>query len=158
MLQQVRIYTPLLTFSLLLGKIPLCCPKIIPIRRDISMWISFRVWLHFYSHKAHIVSIHLWTIFMISIQVLCHVVDLKHGFVTSWENVLFMLENIGTCVKITWNYMYFLCLVLHKVKVFIDYAQGLVQLLSLIFTSMISFSHCLSSWKTAKLLITMVAK
>ena len=80
---------------------------------------------------------------MISIQVLCHVVDLKHGFVTRWENVLFMLENMGTCVKITWNY--FLCLVLHKVKVFIDYAQGLVQLILLVFTSMISFSHCLSS-------------
>ena len=77
-------------------------------------------------------STHLWTIFMISIQVLCHVVDLKHGFVTSWENVLFSLENIGTCVKITWNY--FLCLALHKVKVFIDYAQGLVQLLLLIFS------------------------
>ena len=73
------------------------------------------------------------------IQVLCHVVNLKHGFVTSWENVLFTLENIGTCVKITWNY--FPCLVLHKVKVFIDYAQGLVQLLLLIFTSMISFLH-----------------
>ena len=64
---------------------------------------------------------------MISIQVLCHVDDLMHGFVTSWENVLFTLENIGTCVKITWNY--FPCLILHKVKVFIDYAQGLVQLL-----------------------------
>ena len=35
------------------------------------------------------------------------------------------------------------CLVLHKVKVFIHYAQGLVQLLLLIFTSMISFSHCI---------------
>ena len=58
---------------------------------------------------------------MISSQVLCHVVDLKHGFVTSWENVLFTLENIGTQVKIT-------CLILHKVKIFIDYAQGLVQL------------------------------
>ena len=68
---------------------------------------------------------------MISIQVLCHVVDLKHGFVTSWGNVLFTLENIGTCVKLTWNY--FPCLVLHKVKVFIDYAQGLVLLLLLIF-------------------------
>ena len=68
---------------------------------------------------------------MISIQVLYYVVDLKHGFVTSWENVLFTLENIGTCVKITWNY--FPCLVLHKVKIFIDYAQGLVQLLLLIF-------------------------
>ena len=44
---QVRIYSPLLTFSLLLGKIPLCRLKIIPIRRDISMWISFPVWLHF---------------------------------------------------------------------------------------------------------------
>ena len=51
---------------------------------------------------------------------MCHVVDLKHGFVTSRENVLFTLENIGTCVKITWNY--FSCVVLHKVKVFIDYA------------------------------------
>ena len=30
----------------------------------------------------------------------------------SQENVLFMLENIGTCVKITWNY--FPCLVLHN--------------------------------------------
>ena len=80
---------------------------------------------------------------MISIQVLCHVVDLKHGFVTSLENVLLTLENIGTCVKITWNY--FFCLFLHKVKVFIDYAQGLVQLLLLNFTSIISFSHCLSS-------------
>ena len=82
---------------------------------------------------------------MISIQVLCHVVDLTHGFVTSWENILFTLENIGTCVnfKITWNY--FPCLVFHKVKVFIDYAQGFVQLLLLIFTSMISFLHCLSS-------------
>ena len=78
---------------------------------------------------------------MISIQVLCHVDDLMHGF--CWENVLITLENIGTCVKITWNY--FPCLVLHKVKVFIDYAQGLVQLLLLIFTSMISFLHCLSS-------------
>ena len=58
---------------------------------------------------------------------------MKHGFVTSWENVLFTLENIGTCVKITWNY--FPCPVLHKVKVFIDYAQCLVQLLLLIFTS-----------------------
>ena len=55
---------------------------------------------------------------ILSIQVLCHVDDLMHGFVTSWENVLFTLENIGTCVKITWNY--FPCLVLHKVKVFID--------------------------------------
>ena len=73
---------------------------------------------------------------------LCHVVDLKHGFVTSWENVLFTLENIGTCVKnkITWNY--FPCVVLHKVKVFIDYAQGLVQLLLLSFTSIILFFHC----------------
>ena len=35
----------------------------------------------------------------------------------------FSLENIETCVKITWNY--FPCHVLHKVKVFIDYAQGL---------------------------------
>ena len=74
---------------------------------------------------------------MISIQILCHVVDLMHGFVTSWENVLFTLENIGTCVKITWNDCP--CLVLHKEKVFIDYAQGLVQLLLLISTSMISF-------------------
>ena len=80
---------------------------------------------------------------MISIQVLSHVDDLTHGFVTSWENVLFTLENIGTCVKITWNY--FPGLVLHKIKVFINYAQGLVQLLLLIFTSMISFLHCLSS-------------
>ena len=79
---------------------------------------------------------------MISIQVLCHVDDLMHSFV-SWENVLFTLENIGTCVKITLNY--FPCLVLHKVKVFINYGQGLVQLLLLIFTSMISFLHCLSS-------------
>ena len=78
-----------------------------------------------------------------SSTVLCHVVDLKHGFVTSWENVLFTLENIGTCVKITWNY--FPCLVLHMVKVFIDNAQGLVQLLLLIFTLMILFLHCLSS-------------
>ena len=70
------------------------------------------------------------------------VVDLKHGFVTSWDNILFTLENIGTCVKITLNY--FPCLVLHKV-VFIDYAQGLVQLLLLNFTLMISFLHCLSS-------------
>ena len=79
---------------------------------------------------------------MISIQVLCHVVDLKHGFVTSLENVLFTLENIGsgTRAKITWNY--FPCLVLHKVKIFIDYAQDLVQLLLLIFTSMISILHC----------------
>ena len=84
-----------------------------------------------------IVSIHLWTILMIYIQVLCHVVDLNHGFVTSCENILFTLENIETCVKITWNY--FPCLVLHKVKVFIDYAQDLVQLSSLIFTLMISF-------------------
>ena len=73
---------------------------------------------------------------------LCHVVYLKHSFVTSWENVLFTLEDIGTFVKITWNY--FPCLVLHNVTVFIDYAQGLVQLLLLIFTSMISFLHCLS--------------
>ena len=60
--------------------------------------------------------------------------DLKHSSVTSWENVLSYLpgtlENIGTCVKVTWNY--FPCLILHKVKVFIDYAQGLVQLLLLI--------------------------
>ena len=35
---------------------------------------------------------------MISIQVLSHV-DLKHGFVTRWENVLFALENMGTCIK-----------------------------------------------------------
>ena len=35
--RQVRIYTALLTFSLLLGKIPLYRPKMIPIRRDISM-------------------------------------------------------------------------------------------------------------------------
>ena len=35
--------------------------------------------------------------FFISIQVLCHVVDLKHGFVTSWENVLFTLENMNLC-------------------------------------------------------------
>ena len=80
---------------------------------------------------------------MIPTKVLCHVDDLMHGFVTSWENVLFTLENIGTCVKITWNY--FPCLVLLKVKVFFDYAQGLIQLLLLNFTSMISFLHCLSS-------------
>ena len=43
---QVEISNPLalLTFSLLLGTIPLCRPKIIPIRRDISMWISFCLW------------------------------------------------------------------------------------------------------------------
>ena len=76
---------------------------------------------------------------MISIQVLGHVDDLMQGFVTSWDNVLFTLENIGTCVKITWNY--FPCLALHKVKVFIDYAQGLVQLLLLIFTSSIVNLH-----------------
>ena len=70
-LKQVEIYTPLLTFSLLLGKIPLCRPKIIPIHQDISMWISFHVWLHFYSHKAHIVSINLWTILMIHYQLYC---------------------------------------------------------------------------------------
>ena len=91
-------------FPPLLGTIPLCHPKIIPIHRDISIWISFCLLLHFKSHKAHIVGIHLWTIWMISIQVLCHVVDLKHSFVTSWENVLFTLENIGRCVKMTWNY------------------------------------------------------
>ena len=50
-------------------------------------------------------------------QNLCHVVDLKNSFVTSWKNVLFTLENIWTCSKITWNY--FPCLVLLKVKVFI---------------------------------------
>ena len=33
---------------------------------------------------------------MITVQVLCHAVDLKHGLVTSWENVLYTLENIGT--------------------------------------------------------------
>ena len=44
---QPQISTHLLTFSLLFGKILLCCPKIIPVRRDILMWISFRVWLHF---------------------------------------------------------------------------------------------------------------
>ena len=115
-LKQVRIYTLLLTFSLLLRKIPLCRPKIIPIRWDISMWISFRVWMHFLSQKVHIMSIHLWTILMIYIQVLCHVADLTHGYVTSWENVLFTLENIGTCVKITWNY--FPCLVLTQGKSF----------------------------------------
>ena len=43
------------------------------------------------------------------------------------------------------------CAVLHKVKVFIDYAQGLVQLLLLIFTSMISFLHFLSSRPKAAL-------
>ena len=59
---------------------------------------------------------------MISIQVFCHVVHLKHSFVTSWENVLFTLKNIGTCVKITWNY--FLCVVLHKVKVFFPEADA----------------------------------
>ena len=32
--------------------------------------------------------------------------DLMHGFVTSWENVLFTLENIGTCVKITWKILF----------------------------------------------------
>ena len=36
-LTQVEISTPLLTFSLLLGTIPLCRPKIIPTHRDISM-------------------------------------------------------------------------------------------------------------------------
>ena len=35
---------------------------------------------------------------MISIQVLCHVDDLMHGFVTSWENVLFTLENRGVTI------------------------------------------------------------
>ena len=52
---------------------------------------------------------------MISIQVLCHCCLFEARFVISWKNVLFMLENIGTCVTITWNY--FPCLVLHKVKV-----------------------------------------
>ena len=89
---------------------------------------------------------------MISIQVLCHVVDLKHSFVTSWDNVLFTLKNIGSCVKITRSY--FPCLVLHKVKVFIAYSQGLVQLLLLSFHFCIVYLH----ERTAKLLITMVAK
>ena len=53
---------------------------------------------------------------MISVQVLCHGVDLKHGFDPRWENVLhvFTFKIIGTCVKITLNY--FPCVVLHKVK------------------------------------------
>ena len=45
-LATVEISTHLLSFSLL-GKIPLFCPKIIPVCRDISMWIPFRVWLLF---------------------------------------------------------------------------------------------------------------
>ena len=53
----------------------------------------------------------------------------------TWKNPdvsgLFLEGIAVTCVKITWNY--FPCLVLHKVKVFIDYAQGLVQLLLFIF-------------------------
>ena len=62
---------------------------------------------------------------MLSIQVLCHIVDLKHDFDIRWKIVLFTLENIGTCVEIT--LYYFHCIVLHKVKVFMDYIQGLVQ-------------------------------
>ena len=37
----------------------------------------------------------------VSLQVLCHVVDLKHGFYTRREKVLFTSENIETYVKIT---------------------------------------------------------
>ena len=46
-------------------------------------------------------------------------------------------------VEVTSNYFPFV--VLHKVKFFIDYVQGLVQLLLLIFTLMISFLNYLSS-------------
>ena len=138
LLVQVGISGPLLTFSLLLGKIPLCCPKIIPIRRDISMWISYCTvsdctfnhikrtsWVFIFERYycndiySSIMSCcwfearfchkttHL-TKFQIEISV--------WGLISeaSWENVLFTLENIGTCVKITWNY--FPCLFLHKVK------------------------------------------
>ena len=68
-------------------------------------------------------------------------VDLKHSFVTSWKNVL----TLELVLKLF--FYYFPCVVLHMVKVFIDYAQGVVQLLLLIFTTIISFLHYLSSQK-----------
>ena len=75
-----------------------------------------------------------------SVNDICNVVDLKHGFDTRIEDrrmfyLHVMLETIAlalTFVKITSNY--FPCVDLHKVKIFIRYAQGLMQLLLLIFT------------------------
>ena len=74
---------------------------------------------------------------MISSQVLCHVVDLKHGFVTSWENVLFTLENIGL------NYLELFPLP-HSThgKNFHRLCARFGAILLLIFTSMISILHC----------------
>ena len=70
-LGQVEISTHLLTFSLLFGKILLCCPKIIPVRRDILMWISFHVWLHFnHTLWAFICEQYKWYLFKYYVMLL----------------------------------------------------------------------------------------
>ena len=69
-----------------------------------------------------------------------HVVDLKQGFVTSWENVIFTLENMGTCVKITWNY--FPCVVHHKV------IKRFHQLCALRFGAVIIFDFYIDNFTT----------
>ena len=62
------------------------------------------VFVKYKSHKAHNMSIHLWTISMIWFEAI-------KFFDTRWENVLFIFENIGTCVyKITWNYFPCVCI------------------------------------------------
>ena len=146
-------------FFLLLGKIPLCRPKNNPHTSGyfhvnfIPCLFAFLITQSAHREYSSVNDINDIYASIMSccwfVARFCHKLGECFIYVKS-------LENIGTWVKITWNY--FPCLVLHKVKVFIDYAQGLVQLLLLIFTSMISFLLCLSSWKTAKLLITMVAK
>ena len=86
-----------MTFSLLIVISRYCMPsktKVIPIRRDISMWISFCVSLHFKSYKAHIVSIHLWIILMISIKVNRH----RESF-TTYQTFLNFCRNLNMFIK-----------------------------------------------------------
>ena len=88
-------------------------------------------------------SVDLRTILMISIQVLCNVVDLKYGFDKRWENVLFTSEYIKTCVKINWNY--FPRIVLHKVKRFYRLCARFGAVIIVDFYIDDSFLLCLSS-------------
>ena len=125
--EQVEISTLLLTFSLLLKKIPLCHPKIIPLPQDISTWVSFRhqsvsdyTFNHRFTQSAHceyssVNDINL----MISIQVLCHICWFEAQF---WhkmgESFIHVRKHLNLCLNFL--ELFPLHRVLHKVKVFND--------------------------------------
>ena len=105
--------------------------KIIRKSWNIPLWIpSLSQWTFNPTNCTSLVSTvdaYLWYLLKYYVILL-----IRSTVLTRRKNILFTLENIGMHLEYTSNYFH--CVALHKVKMFMHYAQGLMQLLLLIFT------------------------